>query len=407
MRSTRLLAPLTVASSLLVASSASAAEGCSATFSVLQVLGNSNESFAYGVSPDGSVAVGRNSLTGPACQGNCQAWRWSITGPGGSIVPPATNGEAVASSLGGALIVGNPLFGNIPFRWDPVNGYALLSLPAGAISGSVADISSDGTTVVGRANFATGEKPMLIVAGTPSLLPTLPGDIAAEAKGISLDGSTIVGVSRTGSGLSSYSPVRWSQGAALGLGPLPPNYSWAVAEVASSDGSVIAGSLEGFKGFFRWTQATGIVKLPVHSGSVTGVSGDGSIVIGMGQLVPNGPTAAIIWDAEHGARFLQDALANEWGVATPGWSFTTVEDISADGRTLVGFGWDPSNRRRAWSIVREAPPFADLTGDCRIEGADLAILLRAWGLPSGPADLDGNGIVDGADLTLLLGAWAP
>ncbi len=140
---------------------------------------------------------------------------------------------------------------------------------------------------------------------------------------------------------------------------------------------------------------------------VTGVSGDGSVVIGVGQLVANGPTGVIIWDAAHGARFLQDALANEWGVATPGWSFTTVEDVSENGRMFVGYGWDPSNRRRAWSIVRETPPLADLTGDCRVDSADLAALLLVWGAGTGPADFDGSGTVDATDLAVLLGAWTP
>ena len=45
----------------------------------------------------------------------------------------------------------------------------------------------------------------------------------------------------------------------------------------------------------------------------------------------------------------------------------------------------------------------DLDGD--VDGADLAILLGAWGTAGGPADLDGSGVVDGADLAALLGGW--
>ena len=48
---------------------------------------------------------------------------------------------------------------------------------------------------------------------------------------------------------------------------------------------------------------------------------------------------------------------------------------------------------------------ADLTGDGVVDGADLGILLGAWG-SSGPAgDVNGDGSVDGSDLGLLLGAW--
>ncbi len=50
---------------------------------------------------------------------------------------------------------------------------------------------------------------------------------------------------------------------------------------------------------------------------------------------------------------------------------------------------------------------ADLNQDGVVDGADLGILLGAWGLASSPADLNGDGTVDGADLGGLLGAWGP
>jgi hypothetical protein len=47
----------------------------------------------------------------------------------------------------------------------------------------------------------------------------------------------------------------------------------------------------------------------------------------------------------------------------------------------------------------------DLNGDGLVDGADLTILLSAWGTDSAVADLNHDGIVDGADLTLLLSNW--
>jgi formylglycine-generating enzyme required for sulfatase activity len=51
---------------------------------------------------------------------------------------------------------------------------------------------------------------------------------------------------------------------------------------------------------------------------------------------------------------------------------------------------------------------ADLNNDRSVDGADLGVLLSAWG-PAGPesarADINGNGIVDGADLGVLLANW--
>ncbi|MCA9285985.1 MAG: PQQ-dependent sugar dehydrogenase [Phycisphaerales bacterium] len=52
---------------------------------------------------------------------------------------------------------------------------------------------------------------------------------------------------------------------------------------------------------------------------------------------------------------------------------------------------------------------ADLDGDGLVNGADLGLLLGAWGkcLPPCAADLNGDGTVDGADLGELLAAWSP
>ena len=47
----------------------------------------------------------------------------------------------------------------------------------------------------------------------------------------------------------------------------------------------------------------------------------------------------------------------------------------------------------------------DLNGDGTVDGADLTILLGAWGTDSTVADLNGDGTVNGADITVLLGNW--
>jgi hypothetical protein len=48
---------------------------------------------------------------------------------------------------------------------------------------------------------------------------------------------------------------------------------------------------------------------------------------------------------------------------------------------------------------------ADLNGDGVVDGADLGLMLGAWGQFGGIADLDNSGVVDGADLGILLGSW--
>lgn len=60
------------------------------------------------------------------------------------------------------------------------------------------------------------------------------------------------------------------------------------------------------------------------------------------------------------------------------------------------------------SVFTAAPAgvLGDLNGDGIVDGADLGVLLSAWGAcPSCAADLNGDGVVDGADLGLLLSNW--
>lgn len=64
------------------------------------------------------------------------------------------------------------------------------------------------------------------------------------------------------------------------------------------------------------------------------------------------------------------------------------------------------NRYVATIDCNDPTILGDLNGDFSVDGADLGLLLGAWGAaPSGFADLDANGVVNGADLGLLLGNW--
>ena len=73
--------------------------------------------------------------------------------------------------------------------------------------------------------------------------------------------------------------------------------------------------------------------------------------------------------------------------------------IARMGSEELSFNVIPSYR-----LFRGADAGPDLNGDGVVNGADLGMLLSAWGT-SGPGDLDGNGTVDGADLGLMLASW--
>ena len=59
----------------------------------------------------------------------------------------------------------------------------------------------------------------------------------------------------------------------------------------------------------------------------------------------------------------------------------------------------------AWDSSGTGSCIGDITGDCEVGGADLSILLSAWGTDDQEADLNGDDLVNGADLTLLLSGW--
>ena len=68
------------------------------------------------------------------------------------------------------------------------------------------------------------------------------------------------------------------------------------------------------------------------------------------------------------------------------------------------YAW-PVRLRGSFSAPCAEPCPADLNGSGVVDGADLSLVLSAWGSSPSIADLDHDGDVDGADLSLLLGAW--
>ncbi len=96
-------------------------------------------------------------------------------------------------------------------------------------------------------------------------------------------------------------------------------------------------------------------------------------------------------------------------LSTPEYTAISVADIQVDERgvfTLVGSGYHLAHgRTEALMWTSAAHNVADLNGDGVVDGADLGILLGAWGTSDAGADLNHDGTVDGADLGVLLGAW--
>lgn len=108
---------------------------------------------------------------------------------------------------------------------------------------------------------------------------------------------------------------------------------------------------------------------------------------------------------------LQDYLIAEQGLGAEleGWRLESVEDISADGRTIVGSGINPEGCEQGFLVRIDLPntnDIADMNGDGSVNSQDLLILLSAWGSSGGPADMNRDGIVNSTDLTIMLSRWS-
>jgi len=207
-------------------------------------------------------------------------------------------------------------------------------------SSNASGISGDGSIVVGS-RFTeytvegyrwTSEGGLVPLAVVPGVLWNLrPSDISS-------DGSTIVGRGHNASW--DLEAFRWTrEHGAVGLGTLPGGDRWSQATGVSADGSTIVGfgesDLRSRFEAFRWTNEEGMVGLGFLSGSgghasgsyAYGVSADGATIVGESDTA-HFRTEAFRWTRETGMVGLGDL---------PGGSISSsARAISADGSTIVG-----------------------------------------------------------------------
>ena len=98
------------------------------------------------------------------------------------------------------------------------------------------------------------------------------------------------------------------------------------------------------------------------SSLATGVSGDGTLVVGTsaaGQAADGDAIqSAFIWDSTQQMRNLQDVLTNDFGLDMTGWHLSQANAISLDGTTIVGHGTNPDGFTEAWMAVIPEPSTA-------------------------------------------------
>ena len=175
-------------------------------------------------------------------------------------------------------------------------------LTGGGFQSVARGVSADGSIVVGWGSSANGTEAFRWAQATGMVgLGDLPGGISSsDARGVSADGSIVVGRGSSANGTDAYGTeaFRWAQATGMvGLGDLPGGLFYSDASGVSADGSVVVGSSKsassggtgtGRTEAFRWAQATGMVGLGDLPGGLfysdaSGVSADGSVVVGVSE----------------------------------------------------------------------------------------------------------------------------
>lgn len=324
---------------------------------------------AHGVSADGSTVVGYSSSEGSG-NNSTEAFRW--TQATGMVGLGFGYGQTLGTSLArgvsgdGSVVVGkasrtaSPTW---PFRWT--SGTDMVRIDDYRYpSGDATAVSDDGAVVVGM-SFSDTCQPFRWTSadGIAYLGDDLPSGMKwLGTMGVSGDGSTLVGQAYR-DGTSDHEAFFWTQEMGMvGLGDLPGGEFNSRASGVSANGSVVVGYATSALGVeaYRWTQETGMVLLGDLLGGkfwseANGVSADGSVVVGRSHGTAGSAFDAIVWDAGNGMRSLQDLLTDDYGLDLSGWHLTDAMSVSADGRTIVGLGLNPTGQAEAWIATIPEP----------------------------------------------------
>ncbi len=250
--------------------------------------------------------------------------------------------------------------------------------------------------MVGSSSGANGNEAFRWTQATGMVgLGDLPGGISSSyATGISADGSIVVGwgSSASSGGTGRTEAFRWTQATGMvGLGDLPGGIFSSYATGISADGSIVVGwgssASSGGTGrteAFRWAQATGMVGLGDLPGGLfysdaSGVSADGSVVVGVSEGA-NG-WEAFRWTQATGMVGLGDLAGGSFDSAAWG--------VSADGSVVVGDG-NSANGQEAfiWNSTQGMRSLQQVLTN------DYGLNLNGWDLTSANAiSADGLTIV--------------
>jgi uncharacterized membrane protein len=306
------------------------------------------------LSDDGRVVVG----WGDNAQGIQEAMIWDEAG-GVRGIAGGIRSRAQAVSADGSTVVGSgfpTFFNQRAFRWDAATGLVLLpELFPGTHSGA-GSISDDGSVITGSSNFTAtrwdGETVSAVVTPTPAPSASVSGNgLVLLAGSYKLTPEGVVGPLLPLGDLGGVGGLNRDGSILIGA---------SAGEILDEEGEIISE----FSRSLMWTDSL----VPVPLGDLpdgrdfnwaNDLSDDGSRVVGL-AMTDAGPVG-YLWTPDDGMRAVADVLA-EHGLALEiaGWSLEAVTAITPDGRTLVGYGVDPTGARSAWLAHIPEPGVAPL-----------------------------------------------
>jgi probable HAF family extracellular repeat protein len=296
------------------------------SMSDLGTLGGGN-SFASGVSADGSAIVGYSYLTGNSA---IHAFKYTGTTMTDLGTLGGASSSAYAISADGAVIVGQSnITGDAAKHAFKYTGTTMTDLGTlGGTYSSATAVSSNGAVIVGQGNI-TGDAAnhaFKYTGTTMTDLGTL-GGTNSSAYAVSADGAVIVGSSVI-TGSISYHAFKYTGTTMTDLGTLGGASSSAHA--ISADGAVIVGqsstnsATHAFK--YTGTTMTDLGTLGGTYSSAEGVSGNGAVIVGQSRITGN---AAI-----HTFKYTGTTMTD---LGTLGGTNSYANGVSADGKFIVGY----------------------------------------------------------------------
>ncbi len=306
---------------------------------------------AQAISADGTTVVG----FGAGAAGMVEAFRWTAS-EGMVSLTPNSYGIAFGISADGSTIVGHRNVSgtgpSTPFRWTTEYGMGDLN---GVSQGDAYNASADGGVVVGSDGFGNGYR-WTSSGGAVGLGGVPPGYSDSHPYGISADGSVISGVLSSDTYASNPQAFRWtSEGGVVGLGSLTSAHSYSHAYAVSADGTAVVGwsaNAVDQPEAFRWTTEEGMVGLGILSGYnyslAQAASADASVIVGFSANGPDNNGEAFIWTEATGMESLFDVLVANGTTGLTGWTLNQALGVSADGRSIAGWGTNPLGQEEAF-----------------------------------------------------------